>query len=497
MSVLYDKEYVKKKLKEVFDIEATAIKLLGNGWDSEAYLINEAYVFKFARHKLASKDYAREKRILDFLKENLKTNIKVPNIEYFDNSTETGIMGYKRIEGIILSPEIYQRMSREQKEKLALDISEFLKELHSLNSEELIEYTTDNREGCIKDLKLLKEKIYNILSEEDIKFVETIFEKILNNNKIFNGKKCLCHNDLSCNHIILNENYELAGIIDFGDACITDEYSDFLFLLEDSEEEVGRDFGLKVLKEYGMKDVETALEYADIKEEYYPIELICWGIKDEDRELVEKGLEIVREQKYTSIKLTSKQIEEMHFVKVMFGTESKASKEGVQYKIGEINETDNWNPKTIKLEIMGGFSISTEESILRWLIRGDTIYDVTIPENTEVYDCWSPSAPHGVFRTNRIIINNPRQVDDAFAMKLYEKSKLPEKSYYAALAICVIRGYMNTALKILRDKVDKNNIDEVIEVFKDWHKNRESGKFIEEELKDNGRKMYEMLLAIQ
>lgn len=41
------------------------------------------------------------------------------------------------------------------------------------------------------------------------------------------------------------------------------------------------------------------------------------------------------------------------------------------------------------------------------------------------------------------------------AMNFYLKSDLPEKSYYKSLAGVAIRGYRNTALKIIEDKVNK------------------------------------------
>ena len=81
---------------------------------------------------------------------------------------------------------------------------------------------------------------------------------------------------------------------------------------------------------------------------------------------------------------------------------------------------------------MGGFNFSTEDKILRWLVRGDTIYDVEIPGDADIVDCINESAPHGVFRSNKIIIKNPRKVDDEYAMELYLKSDLPEKSYFKA-----------------------------------------------------------------
>ena len=152
----------------------------------------------------------------------------------------------------------------------------------------------------------------------------------------------------------------------------------------------------------------------------------------------------------------------------MFGTKSGAS--DFEYKLGEVNVAKIWNPKELDPKKMGGFNFSTESKILRWLVRGDTIYDVELPEDAEVVDCPSNSAPHGVFRSNKIIISNPRTVTDDIAMELYLKSDLPEKSYYKAMAGCAVRGYMNTALKIFEDKVNKENVRLVTLEFEDFCK---------------------------
>lgn len=86
------------------------------------------------------------------------------------------------------------------------------------------------------------------------------------------------------------------------------------------------------------------------------------------------------------------------YLKVMFGQTSGANN-SYQYDIDKINIADNWNPKALSPEEMGGFNFSTENKILRWLVRGDTIYDVEIPEDTEIIDCENESTPHGVFRS--------------------------------------------------------------------------------------------------
>ncbi|MBR6948942.1 MAG: hypothetical protein IKH54_02000 [Bacilli bacterium] len=175
------------------------------------------------------------------------------------------------------------------------------------------------------------------------------------------------------------------------------------------------------------------------------------------------------------------------YIKVMFGNKGV----NFEYKIDEVNIADTWNPNTFEPEQMGGFNFSTEDKILRWLVRGDTIYDVILPDDAEVIDCPSKSAPHGVFRSNKIILKNPRPMNDELAMKFYLKSNLPEKSYYKSLAGVAIRGYRNTALKIIEDRINKENIDLVLSEINDFVKPYQSSGTTE-----NGNEVYNEVMNI-
>lgn len=110
----------------------------------------------------------------------------------------------------------------------------------------------------------------------------------------------------------------------------------------------------------------------------------------------------------------------MKYMRVMFGTKSYAG--GFEYKLNEVNQTNNWNPKADNPEDFGGFNFSTEDKILRWLLRGDTIYDVEILDDAEVIECENKNTPHGVFRSNKIILKNPRTLTKEIVMN--EKIKL-------------------------------------------------------------------------
>lgn len=163
------------------------------------------------------------------------------------------------------------------------------------------------------------------------------------------------------------------------------------------------------------------------------------------------------------------------FVKVMFGTTSGA-KSDFKYKVNEVNIANNWNPRANNPKEMGGFNFSTEDKIIRWLHRGDTIYDVIIPDDAEVIDVVESATPHGVFRANKIIITNPRKINDNMALHFYEMSTIPEFAYYKALGAVSIMNYKKTALAIFNDKINKDNIDIVMEEWNDFINSKEQRK---------------------
>ena len=152
------------------------------------------------------------------------------------------------------------------------------------------------------------------------------------------------------------------------------------------------------------------------------------------------------------------------YVKVMFGTTSGANS-NFQYKINEVNVCNDWNPTAKNGRNFGGFNYTTEDCILRWLHRGDTIYDVEIPSDAENIKLDGATT---IYRTNKIIISNPRKVDDELALHFYKISNIPEKSYYKALGAVSIMNYKNTAYAILKDKINKNNINNVLEEWNDF-----------------------------
>ena len=277
---------IKEIIEKKFGLVVNNIKVLGEGLDSVAYLVNNEYIFKISKHQEAKENLKKEVQVLNYIKG--KVSLQVPIIEYY--SEEYSVCGYKEIKGIILTPKMYEQLSAEEQDILSRDIALFLKELHSLPLPNINDLELDVLEDYESDYKELKDKIYNKISVKAKTYLDSLFERILNDERITKYELALCHNDLSCNHIVMDKN-KVVGIIDFGDVAITDRDKDFVYLLENSEEEIGRKFGLKVLEHYKHPNKEIAILKADLNDEYYPIELILGGEAKGMKDMIDEGLE--------------------------------------------------------------------------------------------------------------------------------------------------------------------------------------------------------------
>ena len=276
---------IKEIIESEFGLIVHDIFVLGQGLDSIAYLVNCEYIFKQSKHDEAKLNLKREIQILNYLKG--KVTLQIPDIEYY--SEEYGVCGYKEIKGDKLTPASYKNMSDDEKDKLVQDIALFLREMHSIPLPDIEELELNVIDDYKSDYESLREMIYDKIPDRSKEYLDDLYKRILNDKRISQYVKALCHNDLSCNHIIIQNN-RAVGIIDFGDAAVTDQDKDFIYLLEDSSEEIGREFGLGVLEYYNHPNKDIAILKANLNDEYYPIEQILGGQAMKLDEMYNKGL---------------------------------------------------------------------------------------------------------------------------------------------------------------------------------------------------------------
>ena len=178
------------------------------------------------------------------------------------------------------------------------------------------------------------------------------------------------------------------------------------------------------------------------------------------------------------------------YVRVMDGTRSNAG--DFEYKLDEINISNNWNPNENEPDKMGGFNFGSEDKILRWLHRGDTIYDVIIPEDAEIILC---NEEKGVWRTNKIIVKNPQIITDEMVMELYKRTTLTNKILAQCLKTLLWKKRIEMSKFIINDRVNKENVEEFIIEFENYTKKSE--KFNYDELSKDSKIIYDMLKEIK
>lgn len=136
-----------------------------------------------------------------------------------------------------------------------------------------------------------------------------------------------------------------------------------------------------------------------------------------------------------------------------------------KFELGKIITCDTWNPSSSDWDERGGFNFTNEECALRWISRGDTLYEIEIPEDGEVLEVKNDKTPRGIFVANKIIFKNPIPISNELVRYFYKKSKLPLETYFECIGILASRGYYEISLMITKDKVNMDNIDLALEDF--------------------------------
>ena len=75
----------------------------------------------------------------------------------------------------------------------------------------------------------------------------------------------------------------------------------------------------------------------------------------------------------------------MKYLKWVYGT-STGHKENKNFEINKVNICDVWDPTNSEWDKRGGFNFTNEKCALRWMSRGDTLYEVEVPIDGEVVE---------------------------------------------------------------------------------------------------------------
>lgn len=231
----------------------------GEGSDNETCLVDNKWVFRFAKHVSASEKAEAEIRLLPHLRKVMP--VPVPEVSYA-GLQENGnyFFGYKLIEGDPLSRELLERLSPENRAHVLDTISRLCRALIDFPLETAREAKVRTMSMELRHEKILAEwqasPVSASVSSEDRLAIEHAFRTYLSRGLDTGFAPSLINTDLSCNHILMNATgTDIAGIIDWSDTAIGDPHYLFPRLWIDLGEETAAEIIRSSLPDANMERI--------------------------------------------------------------------------------------------------------------------------------------------------------------------------------------------------------------------------------------------------
>jgi len=198
----------------------------------------------------------REVRLLDLIRENI--SLQIPKPIYLSTDPNNPFIGYKKINGISLS-RCFDRTTKADQKSIAIQLGEFLSELHSREVYQKICTTWKSEQEFNPSqylsywqnyLKQAQGKAYHLMDTDQKKWVSHLFHEFLDEAENFNFFPCVIHGDFDTTNILVDPiTFKVTGIIDFEETGVYDPAGDFIFFDE------GEFFLSHLLANYnGVKD---------------------------------------------------------------------------------------------------------------------------------------------------------------------------------------------------------------------------------------------------
>jgi aminoglycoside 2''-phosphotransferase len=270
-------------------LRVESLAFLGAGDFCVAFVVNDAWVFRFARHQQAAAALAREVCILPRLAERIE--LRIPRPEFVHLDAATPFMGYALLPGIPLTRERCLSLAQRELEWCAEQIARFLTQMHRTDLAALQACALQaiyDRAYYSQVLLEARRVLFRQLQPQDRAFVDWSISDFLDTPDPPGFRAVLLHGDFSPDHVLLDEETRaLTGVIDFGDVGIGDPAWDFVFLYED----FGIELLARVARIYATDSSARAALHRRMHR-FYVLGAIEWAVRASQKSLAELPLAI-------------------------------------------------------------------------------------------------------------------------------------------------------------------------------------------------------------
>jgi aminoglycoside 2''-phosphotransferase len=235
---------INEKCPEI-KVESFSINIMGE--NNIVCIVNGDMIFRFPKDDFSTEKFMTE---INNLKAVSSVNtLQVPNLIGYEIKP-TPFMYYEMIIGEVLSKEVFEAL--ENKERIVVQLHNFLEEIHNVEKDKIVFKTVYNKEYWINVYERVQREIFDLLDLSVQNEVVKLFDDFLQgyDEDIIDSK--VIHGDMVSANVIYQED-KLIGIVDFAEMSFGDPAIDIGMLCSK--------YG------YGEKFLEILIEKYDIYKE--------------------------------------------------------------------------------------------------------------------------------------------------------------------------------------------------------------------------------------
>ena len=217
-----DEPLARRLIGEQFpEVEARSFQLLGEGWDTTVYLVDERWTFRFPRKAMVIPGFRNEIAHLPTLAPLLPLPIPVPTLVGEPSAEfEWPFYGAPYLPGRELAEA---DLDDEARAGLALPLAEFLRTLHGLELDADLPLDPVRRADMPFRVERTRERM-DRLEREGLWHAPPLVEELLVEAERIPPPEpvCLCHGDLHLRHLLVGDDGQPAAVIDWIDLSRND-----------------------------------------------------------------------------------------------------------------------------------------------------------------------------------------------------------------------------------------------------------------------------------
>jgi len=282
--------------------ETSSIIKIAEGWNNRIYQIGSEYMLKTPLNHNKEKQLDMEVQISRFLQGRI--SVPIPSFVHYGRMEDGNFAAlYRKLNGVNITNKEYgiqedrirpDFLGKEKKLEFFRDVTRISMEIMSISVKQIPKVQRKAGTALIRHytnmLLLAREKIFNLIDRNTEIRIEEYFKSVLK-PEVFNFRPCFIHGDLGGWNILYDiKTMKLSGLLDWGNASISDPALDYSELVYDYGDEFSTVF-LGVTNQSGIKH-----DYGFLKRSAFYVRIsgiidALYGIENDNPSYIKQGLE--------------------------------------------------------------------------------------------------------------------------------------------------------------------------------------------------------------